>query len=271
MDGDASLFGSESEDADSELHESESGNESDDEITLVTLNAQLKTIDHKVSNLVRLFHTLVDKRNAANRDADIDPEAPDAVPDELADNAPVPTICYSMYMGSIREIFIQWVWEDIILPEYKLSGIIEIDDSLFGRRIKYHKGNPGSAERIWIVGLVARIRGRVILYPVENRSTKTLMLIIKEHVKVGSTIYTDGWVGYARLNSSGYRHFSVLHSEGYKKKYRNVQTGEIVSVDTNFVEGSWSGAKAHFKRIHGESIANFNRISYFRDDVEKLP
>ena len=50
----------------------------------------------------------------------------------------------------------------------------------------------------------------------------------------------DGWVGYAQLNSSGYRHFSVLHSEGYKKKYRNVQTGEIVSVDTNFVEGSWS-------------------------------
>ena len=92
MDGDASLFGNESEDADSELHESESGNESDDEITLVTLNAKLKTIDHKVSNLVRLFHTHVDKRNAANRDADIDPEAPDAVPDEPADNAPVPTI-----------------------------------------------------------------------------------------------------------------------------------------------------------------------------------
>ena len=66
------------------------------------------------------------------------------------------------------------------------------------------------------------------------------MLIIKKHVEVGSTIHMDGWVGYARLNSSGYRHFSVLHSEGYKKKYRIAQTGEIVSVDTNFVEGSWS-------------------------------
>ena len=75
-----------------------------------------------------------------------------------------------------RDIFIHWVWEDIILPEYKLSGIVEIDESLFGRRIKYHKGNPRSTERIWIVGLVECKRGRIILYPVENRSRETLML-----------------------------------------------------------------------------------------------
>ena len=157
----------------------------------------------------------------------------------------------------VRDIFIQWVWEEIIHPDYQLSGVVEIDERLFGRRIKYHKGNPRSSAKVWIVGLVERASGRTILYPVASRSTNTLMLIIKKHVELGSTIYTDGWVGYANINNAGYRHFSVLHSEGYKKKYRNVQTGEIVSVDTNFVEGSWAGAKAHFKRIHGTSIANF--------------
>ena len=64
----------------------------------------------------------------------------------------------------VRDIFIQWVWEDIILPEYKLSGIVEIDESLFGRQIKYHKGNPRSSGKIWIVGLVERASGRTIYY-----------------------------------------------------------------------------------------------------------
>ena len=63
----------------------------------------------------------------------------------------------------------------------------------------------------------------------------------------------DGFNSYVQLNSLGYRHFSVFTP----KKYRNGQTGKLLSVDTNFVEGSWSGAKAHFKWILGTSIANF--------------
>ena len=43
------------------------------------------------------------------------------------------------------------------------------------------------------------------------------MHIIRKHVEPGSTIYTDGWVGYGQLNNSGFRHFSVIHTEGYKK------------------------------------------------------
>ena len=55
-------------------------------------------------------------------------------------------------------------------------------------------------------------------------------------------------------NDYKYRHFSVLHSEGYKKKCWN--RGDV-SVDTNYVEGRWSSSKGHFKKTHGTSITNF--------------
>ena len=35
----------------------------------------------------------------------------------------------------IRDLFVQWVWEDVILAEIKFDGIVEIDESLFGRKI----------------------------------------------------------------------------------------------------------------------------------------
>jgi len=38
----------------------------------------------------------------------------------------------------------------------KFSGEIQIDESLFGRRTKYHRGDPRGL-KVWISGLVERI------------------------------------------------------------------------------------------------------------------
>ena len=157
----------------------------------------------------------------------------------------------------IRDLFVQWVWEDVISQQLKFDGIVEIDESLFGRKIKYHRGDPRGQQRIWVVGLVERSSGRAIYYPVADRSAATLLSIIKRHVVPGATIYSDGWVGYGSLNNHGYRHFTVIHTSGFRKRYRNIATGEIISVDTNYIEGSWQGAKAHFVRIHGTTTRNF--------------
>ena len=42
----------------------------------------------------------------------------------------------------IRDLLVQWVWEEVITQELKFDGIMEIDESLFGRKIKYHRGDP---------------------------------------------------------------------------------------------------------------------------------
>jgi len=136
------------------------------------------------------------------------------------------------------------------------SGEIEIDESLFGRRIKHHRGNP-TGLKIWVFGMVERSSNTIIMYPVNDRSRSTLLPIIKRHVAPGSTIYSDGWSAYCDLNNEGYRHFTVVHKYTFKSFYKNVETGAVVEVHTNRIEGAWRHAKTHFRKISGTKLTQF--------------
>ena len=59
------------------------------------------------------------------------------------------------------------------LPHIKLTGEVEIDECLFGRRTKYHRGRPQGA-KVWIFGIVERGCNTHVMYPVENRTKETL-------------------------------------------------------------------------------------------------
>ncbi|XP_060084565.1 uncharacterized protein LOC132563829 [Ylistrum balloti] len=155
----------------------------------------------------------------------------------------------------IRELFKEYV--HLEYQNIKLEGIVEIDESLFGKKCKYNRGYRQSGVRVWIVGLVERASNKLVLYPVSDRTAETLETIIQRHVVVGATIYTDSWRGYDHLNDLGYNHFSLVHKIQFKKSYKNVDTGEIVEVNTNTIEGAWKHAMDHFRKINGTSISNF--------------
>ena len=88
----------------------------------------------------------------------------------------------------IRELFKEDLHRS--LPHIRLSGKIEIDDSLFGRRTKYHRGRP-QGSKVWISGIVERgyntldiwYSGNRLQYtqsnPVENRTKETLIPVIQ--------------------------------------------------------------------------------------------
>ena len=155
----------------------------------------------------------------------------------------------------MRELFLEHYVRTI--KNLKLHGEIEIDESLFGRRVKFHRGNPNKGMKVWIFGLVERRSNQVILYPVADRREVTLIPVIQRHVEPGSTIYSDGWSAYCNLNDLGYRHFTVIHKYAFKKVYRNVETGQLVSVHTNKIEGAWTHAKMHFRKMAGTQITQF--------------
>lgn len=149
----------------------------------------------------------------------------------------------------IRWLFKQYVIQDVTNAQspMKFTGVVEIDESLFGRKIKAHRGNPRGGDRIWILGLIERHSNRLILYPVEDRSSKTLISIITKHVEKGTRIFTDGWASYKTLGKIGYEHFVVNHSHTFKAIYTNESTGEVVECHTNKIEGAWQHAKHHFR------------------------
>ena len=70
---------------------------------------------------------------------------------------------------------------DTSIKERTISGEIKIDESLFGRKIEYHRGNPHPGLRLWIFGMVERKSNTIILYPVDDRSKDTLIPLIQRH------------------------------------------------------------------------------------------
>ena len=73
------------------------------------------------------------------------------------------------------------------------------------------------------------------LIQLSKKNAKTLLKVIKKHVKKGSVIYSDCWSGYYRLEQCGFSHYTVNHSEHFKDP--------LTGVCTNTIEGNWRSIK----------------------------
>lgn len=90
----------------------------------------------------------------------------------------------------------------------RLSGLVEVDETYVGGP---KKGPPGrGAEGKVIVAGAVDVRGkyanRVRLKVISNVTQATLTDFVKENAEEGSTIKTDDWMGYNKLEKEGYRH-----------------------------------------------------------------
>lgn len=156
----------------------------------------------------------------------------------------------------IREMFCQYTFDTYNFTQFQ--GDVEIDESLFGRKIKYNRGEP-KGHRIWIFGIIHRESNKLIIYPVDNRDANTLIPLIQRHVSVGSRIFSDSWAAYMGLNDLGYEHFTVCHKTTFKQTYKNIETEEIIHCQTNQIEGAWKHCKAHFRKINGTNVKMFEQ------------
>lgn len=84
-------------------------------------------------------------------------------------------------------------------------------------------------------GGVDRITGQFFLVPVERRNEETLLPLIKQYIKPGTTIMSDKWAAYNKLGEMGYKHLTVNHS----KHFKDPRTGAC----TNLIEGLWRHVK----------------------------
>jgi hypothetical protein len=132
--------------------------------------------------------------------------------------------------------FRQLVADNLEEQEFVVGGdgiIVEVDESKLGKR-KYHRGHH--VEGVWVCGGVERTpERRVFLKIVTDRSKETLHSVLSTFILPGSIIYTDLWKGYGGLETIGFEHLTVNHSQ----TFRDPETG----VCTNAIEGTWNGLK----------------------------
>ncbi len=115
-----------------------------------------------------------------------------------------------------------------------LSGIVQIDETLFGGKAKGKRG-WAAEKKTCLFGMIER-GGRVKVLAVPNRQQQILLPIIGNNIIVGSTVHTDEYKGYGCLSDLGYNHQRVVHS---KYQWKDWKTG----CHTNNIEGYWSNLK----------------------------
>lgn len=125
--------------------------------------------------------------------------------------------------------------EDIM----NLLNEVEVDETYIGGKHKGKRGR-GSENKAIVFGIAER-NGKVFTEVVPNIKAKTLLSIIKDRVKSGSTIYTDELPSYDKILKMGYKHKRINH-------YKNVYV--IGDVSTNTIEGFWSLIKRGIDGVH---------------------
>ena len=88
-----------------------------------------------------------------------------------------------------------------------------------------------------IFGMLQR-GGEVVIRMLENVQQATIGPLIDRTIAVGSTVYTDEYDIYARLEEWGYGHETVCHAAG---EYARDDDGDgFGEVHVNTMEGFWS-------------------------------
>ncbi|CAG2257254.1 unnamed protein product [Mytilus edulis] len=164
----------------------------------------------------------------------------------------------------VREVFVQFVWDNMF--SLKFTGEVELDESLFGRKCKYHKGKD-SGTKVWVFGIIEKSSNRIVLYPVDKRSREVLLPLIKRHVEAGSTIFSDGWAAYLTLNQEGYRHFAVSHASTFKQNpgsglmLTQTQLKEHGSIAKTILSYKHPILKDTFNMDDGEKVLRMSDVS----------
>jgi transposase-like protein len=163
-------------------------------------------------------------------------------------------------LGSYRTA---WTWlhklrRAMVRPDRdRLSGIIEVDETFIGGK-KPGKRGRGATGKV-LVGIAVEDKGddglgRIRLGILPDASANSLNAFIKERVVGGSTIRTDDWLGYIRLESVGYRHSTVKNTE---LKLAHL----VVSLMKRWLLGTHQGAVSHEHLAYylDEYVFRFNR------------
>ena len=134
-----------------------------------------------------------------------------------------------------REVCVEYLFRS----SEKIGGpgkIVEIDESKFGKR-KYNRGRR--VDGVWVFGGIERESGRMFLEAVPDRTSATLIPIIKKYVLPETTIYSDCWKSYDCLVREGYLHGTVNHS---------IEFVSEAGVCTNKIESTWRAVKSSLPR-----------------------
>ena len=122
--------------------------------------------------------------------------------------------------------------------------ICQIDESCFKTRPKHHRGrNRGE---LWVFGIADTSRSPAIghMEVVDQHDAATLLPIIHQNVRPGTTIWSNGWAAYRQVANDGRYNFQWVNHQEY---FVDPATG----VHTQANECYWGKWKSCLKPMRG--------------------
>lgn len=159
---------------------------------------------------------------------------------DMADILEVSEMAMTDWGNYIRETISSYFLQNPL--KLGANSPVQIDESLFGGRCKYHRGDHSQHMQSWVFGMVEEETRLCVFWTVDNRNAATLTSIIEEHVVPGATIKSDQWSAYSSLGQLGFDHLTVNHSLSFVS-----ETG----VHTQLIESMWSQIKSTLKVRRG--------------------
>ncbi|WP_397605692.1 IS1595 family transposase [Sphingorhabdus sp.] len=118
--------------------------------------------------------------------------------------------------------------------------VVEIDETLIGGSVE-GKGSGYKGNKTAVVGLMER-GGNVVTKVVTSRHRAPMERIVLDNVQPGSTVATDEFGSYRRLDTLGFDHVTVRHNKG---QYTTPNGGGV-----NSIEGFWAQLKRSINGTH---------------------
>ena len=147
-----------------------------------------------------------------------------------------------------------WTWlhklrRAMVRPDRdRLSGWIEVDETVVGG---FEDGVAGrqTESKVWVV-IAAQADGpgigRIRMRMMADASARSIHPFVQDCIEPGSTIHTDGWQGYAGLDSKGYqREITMIRGRRKQASELMPRVHRVASLLKRWLLGTHQGAVAH--------------------------
>lgn len=145
----------------------------------------------------------------------------------------------------------------------KLKGVVEVDETYIGGAGSGGKRGRGAENKILTLVAVEindEKPGRIRISIADNASSKNLYAFIEDVVESGSTIKSDGWLGYKGIAEKGFIHIidtSVKDIDDGLLPHVHLVISLLQRWLLGTLQGSYS--REHIKYYYDEFTFRFNR------------
>ena len=146
----------------------------------------------------------------------------------------------------------------------RLSGRVEVDETYLCGLEEGVRGRQTESKALIVVAAQEDGKGigRIRMRRVPDASAESLVPFVEESVEPGSVVHTDGWLGYAPLETKGYIH-RITFLRGHQKSPSELlpRVHRVISLLKRWLLGTHQGGVSveHLDYYLDEFTFRFNR------------